>query len=90
MKNSSLRHVYCNAAAEIKLKILGTPFFEQNIKNINIERYKLNINLKGKPILPKSFFSVQKLSIFLINKYKINSRTQARSIQIRRKKHIFQ
>ena len=41
------------AVADIKYNILGTPFFEDNIQNINIQDFTLEVPIKNTPKLCK-------------------------------------
>ena len=61
-----------------KIHILGTPFFEENIQNINFQYFTLQFKHHSRVHLYKiNFTSIQRLPIFPYI-YRINSKTQIR------------
>ena len=68
------------AVADIKYNILGTPFFEDNIQNINIQDFTLEFKYKSKthPNYAKFTTLLSKDYPYFSYIYRINSKTQIR------------
>ena len=68
------------AVADIKYNILGTPFSEENIQNINIQDFTLEFKYQSKthPNYAKSTTLLSKDYPYFSYIYRINSRTQIR------------
>ena len=68
------------AVADIKYNILGTPFFEDNIQNINIQDFTLEFKYQSKthPNYAKFTTLLSKDYPYFSNIYRINSKTQIR------------
>ena len=68
------------AVADIKCNILGTPFFEDNIQNINIQDFTLEFKYQSKtlPNYAKLTTLLSKDYPYLSYIYRINSETQIR------------
>ena len=68
------------AVADIKYNILGTPFFEDNIQNINIQHFTLEIKYQSKthPNYTKFTTLLYKDYPYFSYIYRINSKTQIR------------
>ena len=68
------------AVADIKYNILGTPFFEDNIQNINIQDFTLEIKYQSKthPKYTKFTTLLSKDYPYFSYIYRINSKTQIR------------
>ena len=68
------------ALADIKYNILGTPFFEDNIHNINIQDFTLEFKYQSKihPNYTKFTTLLSKHYPYFSNSYRINSKTQIR------------
>ena len=68
------------AVADIKYNILGTPFFEDNIQNINIQDFKLEFKYQSKthPNYAKFTTLLSKDYPYFSYIYRINSKTQIR------------
>ena len=68
------------AVADIKYNILGTPFFEDNIQNINIQDFTLEFKYQSKthPNYAKFTTLLSKDYPYFSYIYKINSKTQIR------------
>ena len=69
------------AVADIKYYILGTPFFEDNIQNINIQYFTLEFKYQSKtrPNYAKFTTLLSKDYPYLSYIYRIDSKTQIRS-----------
>ena len=68
------------AVADIKYNIFGTPFFEDNIQNINIQDFTLDFKYQSKthPNYSKFTTLLSKDYPYLSYIYRINSKTQIR------------
>ena len=68
------------AVADIKYNILGTPFFEDNIQNINIQDFTLEFKYQSKthPNYAKFTTPISKDYPYFSYIYRINSKTQIR------------
>ena len=68
------------AVADIKYNILGTPFFEDNIQNINIQDFTLEFKYQSKihPNYTKITALLSKDYTYFSYIYRINSKTQIR------------
>ena len=68
------------AVADIKYNILGTPFFEDNIQNINIQDFTLEFKYQSKthPNYTKFTTRLSKDYPYFSYIYRINSKTQIR------------
>ena len=68
------------AVADIKYNILGTPFFEENIQNINIQDFTLHFKNHSRvyPNYAKSTSLLSKDYPYFSYIYRINSKTQIR------------
>ena len=68
------------AVADIKYNILGTPFFEDNIQNINIHNFTLEFKEQSKiyPNYTKFTTLLSKDYTYFSYTYRINSETQIR------------
>ena len=68
------------AVADIKYNILGTPFFEDNIQNINIQDFTLEFKYQSKthPNYTKFTTLLSKDYPYFSYMYRINSKTQIR------------
>ena len=68
------------AVADIKYSILGTPFFEDNIQNINIQDFTLEFKYRSKTHLNYAKFTtlLSKDYPYFSYIYRINSKTQIR------------
>ena len=68
------------AVADIKYNILGTPFFEDNIQNINIQDFTLEFKYQSKthPNYAKFTTLLSKDYPYFFYNYRINSKTQIR------------
>ena len=68
------------AVADIKYNILGTPFFEDNIQNINIQDFTFEFNYQSKthPNYVKFTTLLSKEYPYFSYIYRINSKTQIR------------
>ena len=68
------------AVADIKYNILGTPFFEDNIQNINIQDFTLEFKYQSKthPNYAKFTTLLSKDYPYFSYIYRINSKTQIR------------
>ena len=68
------------AVADIKYNILGTPFFEENIQNINIQDFTLEFKYQSKthPNYTKFTTLLSKDYPYFSYIYRINSKTQIR------------
>ena len=68
------------AVADIKYNILGTPFFEDNIQNINIQDFPLEFKYQSKthPNYAKFTTLLSKDYPYFSYIYRINSKTQLR------------
>ena len=68
------------AVADIKYNILGTPFFEDNIQNINIQDFTLEFKYQSKthPNYAKFTTHLSKDYPYFSYIYRINSKTQRR------------
>ena len=87
MEQPSRQFVIPFAVADIKYNILGTPFFEEFIQNLNIQDLTLQFkhHSKCQPSITKFTSLLSKDYPFFSYLYKINSRTQ-----ITPKMHAFQ
>ena len=68
------------AIADIKYNILGTPFFEDNIQNINIQDFTLEIKYQSKTLPNYANFTslLSEVYLYFSYIYRINSKTQKR------------
>ena len=68
------------AVADIKYNILGTPFFEDNIQNINIQDFTLDFKYQSKvhPNYTKFTTLLSKDDLYCSYIYRINFKTQIR------------
>ena len=68
------------AVADIKYNILGTPFFEDNIQNINIQNFTLEFKYQSQthPNYGKFTTFLSKDHPYFSYNYRINSKTQIR------------
>ena len=78
-ENSCYFSVPC-AVADIKYNILGTPFFEDNIQNINIQDFTLEFKYQSKthPNYAKFTTLLSRDYPYFSYIYRINSKTQIR------------
>ena len=68
IEQTSRQCIIALAVADIKYNILGTPFFEEYIQNINIQDF--TIQFKEQPKDQRNtakFYTSQRLSIFLVH-----------------------
>ena len=79
------------AVADIKYNILGTPFFEDNIQNINIQDFTLEFKYQSKthPNYAKFTTLLSKDYPYFSYIYRINSKTQIRLKPKFQKLHTF-
>ena len=79
------------AVADIKYNILGTPFFEDNIQNINIQDFTLEFKYQSKthPNYAKFTTLQSKDYPYFFYIYRINSKTQIRQNPSRQTLHTF-
>ena len=79
------------AVADIKYNILGTPFFEDNIQNINIQDFTLEFKYQSKthPNYAKFTTLLSKDYPYFSYIYRINSKTQIRLKPKSSKLHTF-
>ena len=79
------------AVADIKYNILGTPFFEENIKNIIVHEFTLQFKLHSRVHPNYATFTslLSKDYPYFSYIYRINSKTQVRQKPNSSKLHIF-
>ena len=80
IEDESRQFIIPFAVADIKYNILGTPFFEENIQNINIQDFPLQFKHHSRvyPNYTKFISPLSKGYQFFSYIYRINSKTQSR------------
>ena len=80
IENDSRQFTIPFAVADIKYNILGTPFFEEKIQNINIQNFTLQFKHHSRvyPNYAKFTSPLSKDYLYFSYIYRINSKTQIR------------